>query len=109
MTKEEAINILQNIDPQCQKDCPVSRDVCAKQENRCLVSDALEYAVDFLSNDVVEVKHGHWKTYTKLAHTAPPFTYKIIECSLCRNPVQKYWNFCPWCGADMRERKETNE
>ena len=55
MTREEVINILQNIDPQCQKDCPISRDDCAKQVNRCLVSDALEYASDFLSADVVEV------------------------------------------------------
>ena len=49
MTREEVINILQNIDPQYQKDCPISRDDCAKQVNRCLVSDALEYASDFLS------------------------------------------------------------
>lgn len=69
MTREEVINILQNIDPQCQKDCPISRDDCAKQVNRCLVSDALEYASDFLSADVVEVVRckdcKHWQTENK--------------------------------------------
>lgn len=54
-----------------------------------------------------EVKHhGYWKTYTKTAYTAPPFTYKIIECSLCHNSVEHPWNFCPWCGGDMRGESE---
>lgn len=101
MTKEEAINILQNIDPQCQKDCPVSRDVCAKQENRCLVSDALEYAVDFLSANVVEVKHGHWIENDN-------DTYSCSLCHACIPREQYYYDArkCIHCGADMRGEME---
>lgn len=96
MTQEEVINILQNIDPQCQKDCPISRDDCAKQVNRCLVSDALEYAADFLSADVVEVKHGEWIDYDD--------DYGSLMCSICEKdaPNDIPWDFCPNCGADMR-------
>jgi len=46
------------------------------------------------SADVVEVKHGHWE----LDGT----------CSVCgKHTLQSYGNFCCYCGADMRERKET--
>lgn len=55
-----------------------------------------------------EVKHrGHWETCIKTAYTAPPFRYEIISCSLCHSSVQNYYNFCPYCGADMRERKDS--
>lgn len=46
--------------------------------------------------DVVEVKHGHWE------HT-PTFW---IYCSVCGREPNEYnerVNFCPYCGADMRE------
>ena len=108
MTTEEVINILQNIDPQCQNDCPISRDDCAKQENKCLVSEALEYAVDFLSSDVVEVVTGAWKDNF-------PDGYKCSECgaSVKSAVISNYsWNitgkmkFCPNCGVDMRDEKK---
>lgn len=102
MTKEEVINILKNIDPQCQKDCPISRDDCAKQENKCLVSEALEYAADFLSADVVEVKHGKWRGKKS------SFNNIYYLCSLCGGDSPFKANFCPNCGADMGERRETN-
>lgn len=89
---------------------PVKREIYRKSNTyedgwkdlQKLIEKLPSFTVDELK------RHGHWKTCTKQAHTAPPFTYTIIECSLCCNPVQKYWNFCPWCGADMREKAEEN-
>ena len=64
----------------------------------------IEYMPSFTVGEVKQ--HGYWKTYTKTAYTAPPFTYKVIYCSLCHNSVEHYWNFCPWCGGDMRGETE---
>ena len=57
------------------------------------------------SADVVEAKHGKWVN--------PEMGYE--DCSVCGyclavyddNDFQIERNFCPNCGADMRERKET--
>lgn len=50
------------------------------------------------SADVRENKHGEWK---------PERTRFGFYCNKCK--MYSYWatNFCPNCGADMRERKET--
>jgi len=116
MTTEEVINILQNIDPQCQNDCPVSREDCAKQENKCLVSEALEYAVDSLyaieemktatnivfktkngENKFRRVEHGEWN----LQEINEDHEYEWF-CSECKERNDVKTNFCPHCGADMR-------
>ena len=97
MTTEEVINILQNIDPQCQNDCPVSREDCAKQENKCLVSEALKYAVNSLSAGVTKVKHGEWN----LQEINEDHEYEWF-CSECKERNDVKTNFCPNCGADMR-------
>jgi len=100
MTTKEAINILQNIDPQCQKDCPISRDDCAKQENKCLVSEALKYAVDFLSTNVVELKRGEW------IEKRDKYGGFYYVCSNCKNDrALSKSNFCCDCGADMRGKQ----
>ncbi len=58
------------------------------------------------SADVVEVKHGEW-TEEYIEEEDPLFRRRWL-CSACGD-----WNshgktpFCPYCGADMRERKET--
>lgn len=47
--------------------------------------------------DVVEVKRGRWKGYGMGDYS----------CSLCMEIVSgNRYNFCPNCGADMREVRE---
>ena len=50
------------------------------------------------SADVVEVKHGEWK---------PERTRFGFYCNKCKMYSYRSTNFCPSCGADMRERGET--
>lgn len=51
--------------------------------------------------EVIEPKRGEWKTELLNPLNA------ILRCSRCgRYSVDRY-NFCPDCGADMRERKES--
>lgn len=50
--------------------------------------------------DAVEVKHGRWE---KRRFTETLYGY---QCSNCRTTWDEGTNFCPYCGADMRERKE---
>lgn len=106
MTREEVINILQNIDPQCQKDCPISRDDCAKQVNRCLVSEALEYAVDFLSADAVEVVRCENCVNSVCI---PRNIGEDWFCDIKYNEWGEPWATSPEGFCDCGERKETNE
>ena len=57
------------------------------------------------SADVVEVKYGHWE----LQEADELWLDCEWICSECkgRNDSYNKTNFCPNCGADMRERKET--
>ena len=47
----------------------------------------------FSSSDVEPVKHGRWKRCGK----------NLGECSECGEVVVIKSNYCPNCGADMRE------
>lgn len=61
--------------------------------------------------EAVEVVHGHWFNLDECANAG-------VYCSVCHKKVYKEdyaWcnrknklrsNFCPNCGADMRERKD---
>ena len=60
------------------------------------------------SADVVEVKHGKWAE----AHDTSGHDYQ--RCTACGVYIEDIFfandysvNFCPQCGADMRERRET--
>lgn len=58
-----------------------------------------------------EVKHGHYKgVYDGYADGNP--VYDIWYCSECNYYFEDWdekptYNFCPNCGAEMRERRET--
>lgn len=78
-------------------------------------------AVPIFSEDVVEVKHGEWikgKEIARemLADRTLHIDYENFTCSNCgivlkellyHNDGSPFYKFCPNCGADMRERKET--
>lgn len=63
--------------------------------------------------DAVEVKHGRW------LKTKEPLGWQDVDCVECSCCHESWifdeedcfedmwlWNYCPNCGADMRERKE---
>ena len=52
--------------------------------------------------DAVEVVHGRW--VMKETVIKSPFA-KNIYCSECLHETVLASNYCPNCGADMRERK----
>ena len=62
----------------------------------CEIDDVLNDVEDFPAADVRPVVRGKWKVYNN--------TY---ICSSCGQPVS-FWqsNFCPNCGADMREAND---
>ena len=48
--------------------------------------------------DAVEVVHGRWERLKELPNAA------LHYCSICGYPEIRTCNYCPKCGADMRER-----
>ncbi len=69
-----------------------------------MVCDAIE---DSPTVDAVEVVHGEWEPRKDV----PGF----VRCSVCHDcniyddwADRKKWNYCPNCGADMRERKDNH-
>lgn len=70
----------------------------------------IETVIDFVeaipAADVAEVRHGKW---AKITGMAPPEIHGLHCCSLCgglalqRNLKEELSDFCPNCGADMRE------
>ena len=55
--------------------------------------------------EAVEVVHGRWEPRKDVIG--------FVNCSVCHNcniyddwADGKKWNYCPNCGADMRERKD---
>ena len=59
--------------------------------------------------DAVEVVHGRWDTEKcnhKPHRIKNPEKWVIYKCSVCGySNGRKQSNYCPNCGADMRERK----
>lgn len=64
------------------------------------------YIKSLPSADVVEVKHGEWIRLPDGWDGVDE--YERYKCSVCNQPNS--WGdtpFCKWCGADMRERRES--
>ena len=57
---------------------------------------------------IVEQKKGKWIPIIKGEHG---YSAGDFECSICAQPNHCYHltNFCPNCGADMREKGENSE
>ena len=64
-------------------------------------SKGVDFVLDLLDSkplaDVRPVKRGRWIDYDD--------DYGVYSCSECEKdaPEDTQWNFCPNCGADMRE------
>ena len=90
--------------------CYIIEQLCDDYGITIAEREALEMAmrdiefVDLMPADVAPVVHGEWENH--------PHAYGFVRCSICRDcniwgewADGKKWNFCPNCGADMRERK----
>jgi hypothetical protein len=57
------------------------------------------FAIDIVNGqdtvDAVEVVHGRWMRH-----------WNNYICDACNNYAWLKYNYCPHCGADMRERKD---
>ena len=53
--------------------------------------------------DVAPVVHGTWSLESD--EEMPNLMFKLVICSACGGKANGTYNFCPNCGADMREKK----
>lgn len=70
---------------------------------------AIEAVKEIPSADVVEVRHGKWEenSRTSISERHRQIHYSIYKCSRCNHANGRYKsNFCPNCGADMRQTKD---
>ena len=81
-------------------------DIVANNPMAKFVLEQVLYDIENIeSADVAEVAHGRWEPRTDVTG--------FVRCSVCHDcniyddwAGGKKWNYCPNCGADMRERKE---
>lgn len=111
MASEKRLNdaeaIARKLKRQYCAECNVVRQI---QCSACWVNDVLEL-LDGDSVDAVEVVHGHWEI------RPDPYRsfYHGYACSACGGWKHKLafehenMNYCPNCGADMRERKDNGK
>lgn len=70
----------------------------------------VEAAVDKKISEMIDVKpvvHGTWIIHNELVKNELLDENEVFVCSACREQkTKRKYNFCPNCGADMREEKE---
>ena len=64
--------------------------------------------------EILERKRGKWKVLSDNIGDFRKAGYRWIKCNKCTNQVKirldsPLYDFCPYCGADMRERREDVE
>lgn len=100
--REDAINEIRAI-------LPYRKYKDGKYELLCKKSEAIALIKTMPSADVVERKYGEWEIdWWQEGH-------KVRTCSYCKRSQtvnlfngKVMFNFCPYCGADMRERKDNS-
>lgn len=94
----------------------MSKEIIYKQDAIDAVRKSYEQILDFYSDghtiadsveDIIDTvqpvpdrKKGTWEIYT-----ISPFDGEGCRCSECGFEGVPYWDFCPGCGADMREEE----
>jgi hypothetical protein len=66
------------------------------------VTDCVRRIKEIPSADVAPVRHGKWSETYNGDHAPILFTY---TCSACKGESFNESNYCPNCGADMREEQ----
>lgn len=55
------------------------------------------------TEDVKPIIHGHFVSGLKNGYIG---AMESGYCSECNSSIYSYWNYCPFCGADMRKDRE---
>lgn len=81
----------------------LKHELCIRQH--MLNADSLWKTLEIMdaqpTADVVERKKGKW-----IEKWNGHFKTNVPRCSLCSNASPFKYNYCPTCGADMREEKQ---
>lgn len=93
MTRDEAINDLKTL-----------KDFFIEQ------SDATPLCLDY-AIEALERKRGKWIVVPDNIGDFQKAGYRWVKCNKCTNQVKirldsPLYDFCPYCGSDMRERRE---
>lgn len=76
----------------------------------CGIGDVLDDVIDFPSADVVERRKGKWLCERLIdwetANIPGVMVYASPKCSICGETFLEQTNYCPNCGADMREKAD---
>lgn len=65
------------------------------------LQDVIYRLRNYPAADVVERRMGKWNYLDGL---------DVFECSVCgRQMIRNIFDYCPWCGAEMREGREDGE
>ncbi len=67
----------------------------------CGICDVLDAVEDAPAADVRPVVRGRWELSDETPYIRKHF--HTVACSNCHREGRKGWNYCPNCGADMRE------
>ena len=73
-------------------------------------NDSSKYeTIKLLLDEMEEVRHAEW-LHEQLALPLSDGSKECVRCSSCLTHWDNESNYCPYCGADMREeRKITND
>lgn len=74
----------------------------------CGIHDMLEEVEDYPAADVREVKRGKWILFDIPKNMVMTNETPLYSCSECSAKMSNRTNYCPNCGADMREEEQTN-
>ena len=72
------------------------------------LADIIDALADFTEENKVEPKRGEWKTWEEQFpdKKVPKKNGLGVFCSACQLHADNMFNFCPNCGADMRENEK---
>lgn len=94
----------------------ISREAASDLLAMALIDDwEPEYAQDRLSDipaaDVRPVAEGHWLTWEEMFPDQNPRRKNNLGvfCSACKKHADNMTDFCPSCGADMRQERGAKE
>ena len=84
----------------------------AFQDNPYLMGQLLRWIRKQPTVDAVEVVHGRWEEHSRTDfndYLGQDVIWSSYQCSACGFEAMNNFNYCPNCGADMRERKDDGQ
>ena len=88
--------LLDRMNDYCVRNCP-DTTYCIS----CFMTDAKEIVDSQDAEDVQPVKHGKWKNDVQCSECG-----WYMEDDVTLSPCFVGFNYCPNCGADMREKQD---